>query len=101
MMVALRGQVDIDLDSKITIPHSKFLSTSFGSIPDVPVTKFTLKFVSGKQGPVGTAANLCTAASRRATAGLDFTAQSGKTLHVDQPLVIHGCKKAKAKKHRR
>jgi hypothetical protein len=103
MIVALRGQVDIDLDSKITIPHSKFLSTGFNSIPDVPVTKFILRFVSGKQGPVGTAANLCTAASRRETMGLDFTAQSGKTVHKDQALVVHGCKKkpARGKSRRR
>jgi len=96
MMVALRGQVAIDLDSAITIRNSKYLTTSFGAIPDVPVTKFELRFVSGKQGPVGAAANLCTASSRRARMGLSFTAQNGKTAYRSQRLRIVGCPRPKA-----
>lgn len=94
MMVTLRGQVDIDLDSKIAIRKNKYLTTDFDSIPDVPVTKFTLRFVSGKQGPVGAAANLCGPESRRARMGLSFTAQNGKTLFRSQRLAIGGCKQA-------
>jgi uncharacterized repeat protein (TIGR01451 family) len=99
MMIALRGQVDVDLDSIITIPGSKHLATNFETIPDVPVTKFTLKLVSGSHGPVGVAANLCRASSRRQTAAIRFTAQNGKVVERDQRLVIKGCK-AKHKKRR-
>ncbi|MGN6189911.1 MAG: hypothetical protein ACTHOE_13535 [Conexibacter sp.] len=91
MMVALHGQVDLDLDSRITIPGSRHLATSFGSIPDVPVTTFTLRLASGSHGPVGVAANLCRAASRRATATVRFTAHSGKRITRHQRLVIRGC----------
>jgi hypothetical protein len=91
MMVALRGQVDIDLDSKITILDSKYLRTNFDSVPDVPVSKFILRFVSGRQGPVGAATNLCSAKSRRARMGLVFTAQSGKVVRTSQRLRIAGC----------
>ena len=93
MMVALRGPVDVDLDSRVTIPGGKHLATNFDSIPDVPVTKFTLKLVSGSHGPVGVAANLCRASSRRATAAIRFTAQNGKAVERDQRLVVRGCKK--------
>lgn len=97
MIVALRGQVAVDLDSKVTIPGSERLSTNFDSVPDVPISKFTLRLVSGRQGPLGTAANLCTKKSRRARASLAFVAQSGKTVYRSQRLSVAGCKKAKAK----
>lgn len=96
MMVALRGQVAIDLDARITIRSSKYLTTDF-AVPDVPVTKFALRLVSGKQGPVGAAANLCTARSRKAKMGVTMVAQSGKVVRRSQALSIHGCAKPKAK----
>ena len=95
MMVALRGQVAIDLDSRITIPHSRFLATDFATIPDVPVSKFILRLVSGSHSPLGTVSNLCSAKSRRATASIRFTAQSGKVLSRSQRLVVGGCPKPK------
>lgn len=97
MMVALKGQVDVDLGAKITIPNSKYLSTNFDTVPDVPITKFTLRLVSGKQGPVGAAANLCKKSSRRAPAKLEFTGQNGKVIRQSQRLHIAGCKSVGAK----
>jgi hypothetical protein len=98
MMVALRGQVDVDLDSRVIIPPSNRLSTSFETIPDVPVTKFVLRIVSGKQGPVGNAANLCTRASRSARMDVAFTAQSGKVIHRTQRLGVRGCPRVKKRR---
>ena len=60
-MVALRGQVSLDLTGKVSIPGGKRLATRFDTIPDAPITKFTLRIVSGKNGPVGIATNLCSA----------------------------------------
>jgi len=91
MMVALRGQVSIDLDSRITIPQSKYLATDFGAIPDVPVSKFILRLVSGGRSPLGTVSNLCSAKSRSATASINFAAQNGKVLSRHQALAVHGC----------
>jgi hypothetical protein len=92
VMVALKGQVEFDLVGRVTIPQSKFLATNFDTVPDVPITKFTLRFVSGSQGPVGTAANLCTRRSRRARMSATFTAQSGKVVRASQRLGIRGCR---------
>lgn len=97
MMVALRGQVDIDLDAKISIRDSKYLTTDFATVPDVPVTKFVLRLVAGKQGPVGAAANLCAAKSRKAKMGVTMAAQSGKVVRRSQTLSVGGCAKPKAK----
>jgi hypothetical protein len=101
MFVALRGQVDFDLDSRIAIPGGKHLSTAFDTIPDVPVSRFTLSFVAGRNGPVGAARNLCTAASRAAQVGISFIAQNGKAVYRHQRLVIRGCPKAKKPAHKK
>ncbi len=101
MMVALRGSgrsagVAVDLDAKVAIPHSKYLRTNFNTVPDVPITKFVLRLVSGSHGPVGAATSLCTKRGHRARMGVTFHAQNGKRLHRKQRLGIRGCKAAKA-----
>lgn len=101
MMVALRGQVAVDLDSRITIPGGTHLSTVFDTIPDVPISRFTLSFVAGKQGPLGAARNLCTTASRSDQMGLSFIAQNGKSVYRSQRLVVKGCPKARKPAHKK
>jgi hypothetical protein len=94
LFVALRGPIDFDLIGKVTIVRNTFLTNTFDSVPDVPVTSFTLKlFGDRKNGSVGAAANLCAANSRRQKAELDFKAQNGRTIERHQRLVIHGCSK--------
>jgi hypothetical protein len=93
MIVALRGEVDINLVSKIRIPSSNKLGTVFGAIPDVPVTSFKLKLFAGKNGSVGTTANLCSRKARRATASVKFVGHNGARLAQRQRLKIAGCAK--------
>lgn len=105
MFIALRGQVRFDLIGRVSIPGSVRLRTTFERVPDVPFSRFTLRLVAGRQGPVGTAANLCTRQSRRAKAELDFRGQNGKVAQIDQRLTIRGCdkpgKRGKGTKSRR
>jgi hypothetical protein len=105
MMVRLRGQgdaslIDIDLAGKITIPKDLSLQTTFDTVPDVPITNFRLNLVSGRNAPVGTVSNLCTARARRVPAKLSFTAQSGKKVSRSQKLKIVGCGKTVKEKRR-
>jgi hypothetical protein len=93
LMVALRGPVDLDVTSKVAIPGGKALGTRFDTIPDAPFTKFTLKFVSGTNGPLGAAANLCTAHSHAATASIGMRAQNGRLITLHPRLHINGCAK--------
>jgi hypothetical protein len=93
LMVALRGPVDLDVTSKVAIPGGKALGTRFDTIPDTPFTKFTLKFVSGTNGPLGAAANLCTAHSHAATASIGMRAQNGRLITLHPRLHINGCTK--------
>jgi hypothetical protein len=91
LMVALRGQVNIDLKGKIAIPHGSLLATKFDAIPDVPITKFVLRLVAGSHGPVGVAEDLCSKAGRRARVGIGLRGQNGALVHSHEHLVIAGC----------
>lgn len=91
LVVALRGQVAVDLFGKVSVIGSRRLATQFDTIPDVPVSLFSLKLVAGANAPLGTVANLCSAASRRAQARVGFRAQSGKRTAVRQRLRVSGC----------
>ena len=53
LMVALRGDIAIDLVGRVTIPGGTRLATNFDTIPDAPVSKFALSIVAGSHGPLG------------------------------------------------
>lgn len=91
IMVALRGEVNIDLVGKVSVVHSTYLETDF-SVPDAPVTKFTLSLVSGAtHGPIGVVTNLCTKKARAATTGIVMRGQNGASISVHQRMHIRGC----------
>ncbi len=99
MVVALKGQVNIDLTGKITINKDLTIRTAFDTIPDVPITKFALRLKGGEGGAVGVVRDLCLARSRReAVAKIGFRAQSGKFARANQKISIAGCGKKSTKK---
>jgi hypothetical protein len=91
LMVRLRGELAIDLVGRVTIPGGTRLATNFDTIPDAPVSKFTLKIVSGRQGPLGVSRNLCSRRGRRARALVQMRGQNGKALTRHPRLHIRGC----------
>lgn len=92
LMVALRGDIDIDLVGRVTIPGGKRLATNFDTIPDAPVSKFTLKIVAGSHGPLGVSTrSLCTSRAKRATADVVMRGQNGDVITRQQRLRIRGC----------
>jgi hypothetical protein len=102
LMIALRGQVDLDLAAKVSIPGGKRLGTTFEAIPDAPITKFTLRIVSGVNGPVGIVTNLCSAKGRAAKASAAFRGQNNALVRAQIPVHVNGClRAAKAKRGRR
>jgi uncharacterized repeat protein (TIGR01451 family) len=96
LMVALRGQVAIDLTGKVGVnSRTNRLTTAFDTVPDVPIGMFSLRLVSGANGPVGATTNLCSAKARRATASLGFRAQNGAVVTRSQRLRIGGCPRSR------
>jgi hypothetical protein len=93
LVVALRGQVAVDLVGKVSVGRGNRLTTRFDTIPDVAIRKFALRLVAGTNGPLGTTTNLCGAKARKATASIGFRGQNGLVLNVRQRLRIVGCRR--------
>ncbi len=58
IVAALGGQIDIDLDGKIETVSGR-LRTSFKSVPDAPVSRFTLNLDGGRRGLLANSVDLC------------------------------------------
>jgi hypothetical protein len=99
MVAALRGQVEIDLDGRIDSVRGR-LRTTFDTVPDVPVSKFSLTVRGGKKkGLLVNSTNLC---ARKYRVIAKFKAQNGK--HSKQhPRLRTPCKGKKGahRQHRR
>jgi hypothetical protein len=91
MVAALRGQVEVDLDGRIDTFHGG-IRTTFDTVPDVPVSKFTVTLPGGKHGLLVASRNLCQKPIRAITR---FKAQNGKKANR-HPRVKAPCK---GKKH--
>jgi hypothetical protein len=74
MVAALRGQVDLDLVGRVDAVRQR-LRASFETVPDVPVSRFTLDLLGGKRGLLVNSENLCKA-NLKAVA--KFAGQNGK-----------------------
>ena len=58
LVAALNGQIDVDLVGKIETVDQR-LTTTFASVPDAPVSKFTLTLDGGKRGLLQNSVDLC------------------------------------------
>jgi hypothetical protein len=74
LVAHLKGQVDIDLVGRID-SFQGGIRTTFGRVPDVPVTKFTMVLPGGKKGLLVASTNLCAAPVRGI---VQLKAQNGK-----------------------
>jgi hypothetical protein len=93
MVADLRGQFDIELAGRIDSVNERIRNT-FETVPDAPVTKFTLKLQGGKKSLLVNSRNLCKSVSR---ADVKMVGQNGKR-HAERPVVQNDCgKKAKKK----
>jgi hypothetical protein len=97
LMVRLRGAISLDLVGRVTIPGGTRLATHFDTIPDAPVSKFTLSIVAGSHGPLGVSSNLCTRRGLRSPADVKLIGQNGAVITQSQRLHVSGC----VKKHHR
>lgn len=63
LVASLKGQVAIDLRGRIDTVKSR-LRTTFGAVPDVPVSRFTLDIAGGRQGILQNNTDICRADRR-------------------------------------
>jgi hypothetical protein len=95
LVVALHGQVDVDLAGRIDSVKGG-IRTTFEGVPDAPITKFVLTMQGDKKGLLVNSRNLCETSSHSLA---EFDGQNGKRTTL-QPLLQNSCKKAQGKRAR-
>ncbi|HKF83242.1 MAG TPA: hypothetical protein VKB23_09825 [Solirubrobacterales bacterium] len=97
MVAHLKGQVDIDLVGRID-SFKGGIRTTFGRVPDVPVTKFVLTLPGGKKGLLVNSRSLC---AKPVKAIIRIKAQNGRKAN-SKPKLRTPCKgKKKGKRSKR
>jgi hypothetical protein len=95
--VALKGQIDIELDGRVdSLPQR--LRTTFEGIPDAPVSRFVLNLKGGKQGLLQNGHSLCGRHPEMATS--QMTGQNGD-ITSGQVSLNPQCGKSGHKRHSR
>ena len=90
------GKINIALAGRIDSVKGGRIRNTFESVPDAPVTKFTLEMQGGKKGLLVNSTNLCKSTNRAIS---HFTGQNGKVYDTN-PILKPDCKKGKKKSKR-
>jgi len=94
LIVVLQGYgVTVDLVGTTFISKAGITSSTFKTVPDVPVGTFELNLPEGKYSALAANGNLCTSKLAMPTA---FLAQNGTEIHESTPITVAGCAKVKA-----
>jgi hypothetical protein len=88
LVIALKGKIDVDLVGRIDTDGNGGIRTTFATVPDAPVSKFTLRMQGGKKSLLENSRNLCSS-TNRATSRM--SAQSGKQLDSRPVVRSAGC----------
>jgi hypothetical protein len=98
LIVVLQGYgVTVDLVGNTFISKG-ITSTTFNTVPDVPVGSFQLKLPQGPHSALAANGNLCTTSLKMPTL---FIAQDGQTLKRSTPITPTGCSKHKPHHHKK
>jgi hypothetical protein len=90
LVIVLQGYgVTVDLVGTTFISKAGITSTTFKSVPDVPVGTFDLKLPQGPFSALAANGNLCNSSLKMPTA---FIAQDGAEIHQSTPIGVAGCK---------
>jgi hypothetical protein len=101
LLVPLRGQIAIDLRASSAVNGAQQLVTTFNTIPDAPVSKFTLTINGGRKGLLvitGRGKTICGASQ---VANSDFGAQSGKADNQNDTMATPCTRFAHRRRHTR
>ncbi len=99
LIVVLQGDgVRVDLTGSTFINEKTGITSStFKTVPDVPVSTFELYLPTGPYSALAANGNLCKTAGKLLMPTL-FTAQNGRTLKQSTKITVTGCTKAKRAK---
>ena len=101
LVVALKGQFDIELVGRIDTTKAGGLRTSFEAIPDAPVSKFVLNLQGGSKGLLINSEDLCKSPKRAAVSIGGQNSMRSNTRTELETSCAKASKKRKRAKHRR
>jgi uncharacterized repeat protein (TIGR01451 family) len=94
LVIVLQGYgVTVDLVGTTFISKAGITSTTFKTVPDVPVGAFELKLPQGRFSALAANGDLCKSKLAMPTA---FIAQDGAEIHESTPITATGCARHKA-----
>ena len=99
LLVPLRGQIALDLRAKTSVNAGSALVTTFFTIPDAAVSKFTLTITGGRKGLLVITGRGRTICGKPQITGATLGAQSGKTENSSIRMSTPCGKVHKTKKH--
>jgi len=99
LVVVLSGYgVTVDLHGETFINKESITSSTFHTVPDVPVGMFELTLPQGKYSALAAPRALC---GQKLTMPTQFVAQNGTTIKQNTPISVTGCPKHRAAKKAR
>ena len=99
LIVVLQGDgVRVDLVGATFISKAGITSSTFKTVPDVPVSTFELYLPEGRYSALAANGNLCKSTLKMPT---EFAAQNGAVIQESTKLKVMGCPKMKAAKQKR
>jgi hypothetical protein len=99
LIIALSGEgVTVYLHGETFISPQGITSSTFRTIPDVPIGVFELKLPQGPDSALAANGNLCTSTLKMPTT---FVGANGLSLKQSTPIMVTGCAKKKPKKTRK
>lgn len=100
LIIVLQGDgVRVDLTGSTFISKTGITSSTFKTVPDVPVDTFELYLPEGKYSALAANGNLC--ASRKALImPTELVAQNGAVIHQSTKIAVSGCRNAATAKRK-
>jgi len=98
LVVQLRRPVALTLEAAVNIGKRGGIGTTFPVVPDLPITRFVLRFHGGPYGALAVTRSLCRRALRLPAT---FAGQNGRTLKARPRIAVRGCRRAAHRAHHR
>ncbi|HEY3827942.1 MAG TPA: hypothetical protein VGL57_01975 [Solirubrobacteraceae bacterium] len=100
LIIVLQGYgATVDLVGSTFISKEGVTSSTFKTVPDVPVGTFELTLPQGPYSALAANANLCKA--KNLAMPTEFVGQNGAEIHTTTKVTTSGCGKAKKTKHKK
>ncbi len=97
LVVQLRNPIALTFEGLNQVGSSGLITTTFPTLPDLALTKFTLRFRGGRYSALENTTNLCRSRLRMP---LQLRGQNGKVVRGRPRIAVRGCRKANGRARR-